>query len=60
MGGGVLRRHEAWVLHEHISGHKRKNDRRDIRPLYTQVDVQESLDDAADPLVLEKYRKMRN
>ena len=48
------------VLHEHISGHQRKGDRRDIQPLYTQVDVQESLDDAADQLVLEKYRKMRN
>lgn len=48
------------VLHEHISGHQRKGDRRDIQPLYTQVDVQESLDDPASQLVLEKYRKMRS
>ena len=47
------------TLHEHISGHKRKNDRRDIRPLYTQVDVQESIDEPAMQLVFEKYRKMR-
>lgn len=46
-------------LHEHISGHKRKDDKREIRPLYTQVDVQESLD-TADQLVLEMYRKMRS
>lgn len=48
------------VLHQHISGHQRKDDRRDIQPLYTQVDVQESLDDPADRMVLEKYRRMRN
>ena len=51
-------RHGA--LHEHISGHQRDNDRRDIRALYTQVDVQESLDDPAWELVLAKYRKMRS
>lgn len=48
------------VLHEHISGHKRKDDRRDLRVLYTQVDVQESLDDPAMYMVLEKYKRMRN
>lgn len=48
------------VLHEHISGHRRANDRRDIRPLYTQVDVQESFDDPATELVLAKYRRMRS
>lgn len=48
------------VLHEHISGHKRKDDRRDLGALYTQVDVQESLDDPAMRMVLEKYRKMRS
>lgn len=48
------------VLHEHISGHQRNNDRRDIQPLYTQVDVQESLDDPASQLVFEKYQRMRS
>lgn len=48
------------VLHEHISGHTRKDDRRDLGALYTQVDVQESLDDPAMRMVLEKYRKMRS
>lgn len=48
------------VLHEHISGHQRENDRRDIRALHTQVDVQESLDDPAWELVLAKYQKMRS
>ena len=47
-------------LHEHISGHARKGDRRDVRPLYTQVDVQESLDDPASQMVQAKYRKMRS
>jgi hypothetical protein len=48
------------VLHEHISGHRRKDDRRDLYALYTQVDVQESLDDPAMYMVLEKYRRMRS
>jgi hypothetical protein len=48
------------MLHEHVSGHKRKDDRRDIHPLYTQVDVQESLDEPAMRLVLDKYRMMRS
>jgi hypothetical protein len=51
---------EHGMLHEHISGHKRKGDRRDIHALHTQVDVQESLDEPAMRLVLEKYRKMRS
>jgi len=48
------------LLHEHLSGHRRPNDRRDIKPLLTQVDVQESLDDPAMTMVLEKYRRMRS
>lgn len=48
------------TLHEHKSGHQRSGDRRDVRPLYTQVDVQESFDDPAMEMVLEKYRRMRN
>jgi len=68
----VLTRHQGgqWVelysvdtkhgtLHEHIAGHARDDDKREIQPLYTQVDVQESLDSAVQ-LVLEKYRKMRS
>lgn len=51
---------EHGVLHEHTSGHRRNNDRRDIQPLYTQVDVQESLDDPASQLVLKKYLRMRS
>lgn len=47
------------VLHEHVSGHQRENDRRDVQPLYTQVDVQESFD-TADQLVLGIYRRMRS
>jgi hypothetical protein len=45
---------------DELPRHKRKNDRRDIHPLYTQVDVQEPLDDPASQLVLAKYRKMRS
>ena len=48
------------TLHEHLSGHHQDGDSREIRPLYTQVDVQESLDDPATLMVLEKYRKMRS
>jgi hypothetical protein len=47
------------TLHEHVSGHRRKDDSREIQPMYTQVDVQESLDDRAMPLVQEMYRKVR-
>jgi hypothetical protein len=35
-------------LHEHIHGHRKPGDRRDIRPLVSQLDVQESLDPAYD------------
>lgn len=35
-------------LHEHIQGHRQPNDRRDIQPLFLQLDVQESLDPAYD------------
>ncbi len=48
------------TLHEHLSGHHRDNDGREIRAMYTQVDVQESLDDPAMLMVLEKYRRMRS
>lgn len=34
--------------HEHTSGHQRPNDRRDLRPLLSQVDVQECFDDGYD------------
>lgn len=30
--------------HEHVSGHRMPGDRRNIRPLYAQVDVQECFD----------------
>jgi hypothetical protein len=51
---------EHGMLHEHVSGHKRKGDRQDIHALHTQVDVQESLDEPSMRLVLEKYRRMRS
>lgn len=35
-------------FHEHLWGHQRKNDRRNVRPLYSQVDVQECFDPAYD------------
>ncbi|MEW1707007.1 hypothetical protein AB0230_07170 [Microbacterium sp. NPDC089190] len=35
-------------FHEHTAGHQRPNDRRDIRPLYSQVDVQECFDNGYD------------
>lgn len=41
-------------LHEHTTGHQRPNDRRDIRPLHSQVDVQESFDGAYD-MVFDRY-----
>ncbi|MFP5290190.1 MAG: hypothetical protein ACLGH5_04260 [Actinomycetes bacterium] len=44
-------------LHEHIHGHRKPNDRRDIKPLFTQVDVQESLDFAYDK-VRDHYLKL--
>lgn len=34
--------------HEHVTGHKKKPDARELRPLYTQVDVQECFDAAYD------------
>lgn len=45
--------HHGW-LHKHIYGHRRSNDRRDIRQLLSQVDVQESHDEAYE-MVLKKY-----
>jgi hypothetical protein len=48
------------TLHEHISGHNRENDSREIQPMYTQVDVQESLDEPAMRLVQEMYRRVRS
>lgn len=44
-------------FHEHTHGHRKRNDRRNIRPLYTQVDVQESFDPGYD-LVYEKHLAM--
>lgn len=43
--------------HEHRTGHKRRNDRKDIRPLYSQVNVQESYDHGYD-LVMARYSAM--
>lgn len=34
--------------HEHVSGHQEPDDRRDLRPLYSQVDVQECFDPGYD------------
>ena len=45
--------HHGW-LHKHIHGHRKSNDRRDIRQLLSQVDVQESHDEAYE-MVLKKY-----
>lgn len=44
-------------FHEHTTGHKKRNDRRNIRPLYSQVNVQESFDTGYD-MVLNKYLVM--
>jgi len=35
-------------FHEHVTGHRKQNDRRDVRALYSQVDVQECFDPAYD------------
>jgi hypothetical protein len=35
-------------LHAHTSGHRRKKDRQNIRPLHTQTDVRESYAEAYD------------
>ncbi|MDT3331389.1 hypothetical protein Q9S78_11990 [Microbacterium sp. KSW-18] len=35
-------------FHEHVTGHQKSNDRRDLRALYSQVDVQESFDPGYD------------
>lgn len=43
--------------HEHTHGHRRRNDRRDISPLYAQVHVQECFDTGYDT-VLEKHDAM--
>lgn len=51
---------EHGMLHEHTSGHQRQDDRRDIRALYTQVDVQDSFDDPATRMVYEMYRRLRS
>lgn len=37
---------EHGYLHEHIYGHSRPDDRRDIKPLFSQGDVAGSFDDA--------------
>ena len=36
------------VLHDHPTGHKEPGDRREIRPLYSQVEVQEAFDEGYD------------
>lgn len=41
-------------LHQHTTGHHREDDRVDIRPLRSQVDVQEAHDEAYD-LVHNRY-----
>lgn len=35
-------------FHEHTHGHRRANDRRNVKPLYSQLDVQECFDDGYD------------
>ena len=50
----VCTRH-GW-LHEHRTGHRGKYDRRDLEPLYSQVDVQEAHDKAYN-LVHNRYLK---
>lgn len=44
-------------FHEHTTGHRKRNDRKNIAPLYTQVDVQECFDEGYD-LVFEKHLAM--
>lgn len=44
-------------FHEHVYGHRKRNDRRDIMPLHTQLDVQESYDRAFD-MVYNKHLLM--
>lgn len=46
-------------LHEHIHGHNKPKDRRDIKPLFSQVDVQESFDEPALQMVLKTYNRRR-
>lgn len=43
-------------FHEHPSGHRTPRDRKDLRPLYTHVDVQECYDEAYD-LVQDRHDK---
>lgn len=46
------------VLHAHIHGHRKPNDKKEIRKLYSQQDVGESFEEAYN-LVLKKYNLMR-
>lgn len=44
-------------FHEHTTGHRKRNDRKDISPLYSQVHVQECFD-TGDDIVMNKYSAM--
>lgn len=46
-------------LHEHVNGHHEHGTAREIKPLYSQVDVQESLDDPAMKMILERYKRLQ-
>ncbi|QUW18907.1 hypothetical protein [Agrococcus sp. Marseille-Q4369] len=43
-------------FHEHVHGHQRPNDRRNIRPLRAQVDVQECFDEGYDQVHARQQR----
>ena len=46
-------------LHEHTTGHQKSHDRQNIKPLFNQVDVQESFDEPSYRMVHERYLTLR-